>query len=1029
MIINSAHSRAAILCFGGWGLQVMFHLWPRLQAAQEQRGALGAVGADLSKVTSFAAVLAEPLLDDEGRAQFYVRQPRLDQTLPPFYVERTLARLERESLRAFDAQLTSGLTAAEKRAMLLLAATEAMLQPLDYNGQGFFAPAHSLAQNNAIRNPPTKPTPTNRATRLDLFTTALAHAEPLARLLETHLLDPIRQDMLMEDDPFVQTTLYVVAPLYEPLTAALIWPLVTQLMERVGRQHIAQVIGLFATGSYATDVTRPVEDAATFAALCELEVLCGIRRDPNTQHAIRNILHPIIPTQREQIGQPLFDFIYLLDREKSNQGLAQNSHELAVVAANALEALSLSGGNLFIQEQLGLGVHTSEARPYSLIGASCDYVPLAQILHAVNRQEESRLVREWVLRNTEEQLPNPNPSPLRQAQGSGEGIGSALGKRKGQGEVHWGAMQRAALAQTVLRLPGVLTSTEPQGVEELDVALDFVLPPAIAVDLRRVPAADWGEAFQLHLRERQEYIQLAAGPQAMSEALGLDVVSAEKEWFLHEADDHLLPTMVARMQNHLLDNLAASPTGLTQAQNQARRWLFELEQARQKLWAAASPNARGLAQVQRQLALRNWTATYAQAVANTPALSGLALRSVIAVVIVLLVAFGYLLVMGRSWDANADGLALLGLGAGIVLINAVIYGWTRRRIRRLRKERVVLAQAELRAQLQASVVDGLVRAYDQLAVLLTNWAQMLAEAASELSSLSTPPTLPAVPPPGIPLIKLYQPHLNQALWDRCLEYLKSQLDTQGQRSEDRLDKIWGTATWRTEMKQILSGNTTQSGQTQARTVAQFIRDTVRQSVAPVSIEQSNPVRMDLVRSLAKDFSIEHLLWRSAEEEAAIQERLRRLEGTPAQMASPEPSERLSNRRYVENAWNRAKPAGNYDVADRLAVYGATIDFAAASGLADSDLTRALLEEFNVTLLPTENPFAITFVRSVHGLGMRDLGSLARYQTELGYLTPAERAMVLLTTAPSDLLYTMPHRSPVRPSSPLDYAPRVRHSTA
>ena len=78
MIIHSTHSRAAILCFGGWGLQVMFHLLPRLQAAQEQRAAQGAEGADLSKITSFAAVLAEPLLDGEGRAQFYVRQPRLD---------------------------------------------------------------------------------------------------------------------------------------------------------------------------------------------------------------------------------------------------------------------------------------------------------------------------------------------------------------------------------------------------------------------------------------------------------------------------------------------------------------------------------------------------------------------------------------------------------------------------------------------------------------------------------------------------------------------------------------------------------------------------------------------------------------------------------------------------------------------------------------------------------------------------------------------------------------------------------------
>jgi hypothetical protein len=1024
MIIHSTHSRAAILCFGGWGLQVMFHLLPRLQAAQEQRAAQGAAGADLSKITSFATVLAEPLIDSEGRAQFYVRQPRLEQTLPPFYIERVLTRLERESLRAFETQASSGLTVAEKRAMLLLAATEAMLQPLDYGDAGFFVPAQPSTSNLQ------QSTISKRATRGDLFNAALTHAEHMARLLETCLLDPIRQDLLLEDDPFVQTTLYVVAPLYEPLTAALIWPLVAQLMKRAGRQHIAQVIGLFATGSYATDMTRSVEDAAAFAALCELETLTGVRHERNTKYEMRNaeqglrkIVAELAPTLSEQVGQPLFDFAYLLDREKSNQGLAQNSHELAVVAANALEALSLSGGNLFIQEQLGLGLYGSEARPYSLIGAACDYVPLAQILHAVNRQEESRLVREWVLRNTDEKNP---PS------GTGQGRDVAplpFLKKSGKEEVHFGSMQRAALAQVALRLPDVLSNPTPLTVNELEVDEGFVLPAPIAIDLRRAPAAEWGVAFQAHLHEREEYLGLAVGAQAMNEALGAEVISPNKEWFLYEADDRILPSLVMRMQSHLLDDLAASPTGLTRAQAQARRWLYELEQARQKLWSTATPNARGLAQVQRQLALRNWEAAYAQTIANTPAFATIMLRTLVAIVIVALLSLGYLTIVGRSWNPNEDGLSLLGFALGIMAVNGLAYRLSRMRIRRLRKARVALAQAELRAQLQESVTDGLVYASDRLADLLTNWGQMLAEAASELNALSTPPTIPAVPPPGVPLLTLYQPHLNPALWERCLDYLKTQQDAQGQRSEDRLDKIWGTSTWRNEMKQILSGGAPQGGQTQARTIAQFIRDTVRQSVAPVSIEQPNTVRSELIRSLAKDFSIEHLLWRSAAEEEAIQRRLRALEGTSAQPPSAEQGERLSNRRYVENAWNRAKPTGNYDVADRLAVYGTTIDFAAASGLADSDLTRALLDEFNVTLLPTENPFGITFVRTVHGLGLRDLGAIARYQAELGYLSAAERALILLPTEPNSALYTLPHKPSTRSAQPLDYPKQTREPTA
>src|SRR5690606_14099771 len=149
----------------------------------------------------------------------------------------------------------------------------------------------------------------------------------------------IRQDNLAPDDPFVQTTLYVVAPLFEPLTSALIWPLVGGLMARLGRRHISNVVCLFATGSYATDLTRGIEDAAAYSALQELEVLTGMRRDEARRAALAAQVRSIRPALAEYVGEPIFDRIYLLDREKSNQGLAQDSHELAVLAGNALEAL------------------------------------------------------------------------------------------------------------------------------------------------------------------------------------------------------------------------------------------------------------------------------------------------------------------------------------------------------------------------------------------------------------------------------------------------------------------------------------------------------------------------------------------------------------------------------------------------------------------------------------------------------------------------------------------------------------------
>ena len=116
MLVTYTHSRAAILCIGGWGLQVMLHLAPRLRASQEQRAALQAQGPDFNRITSFGAVLPEPLLTGDGQAQFYLRRPKPDVEWPPSYVERLLSeiaaqgslRTRRRHVRDAHRQRTAG---------------------------------------------------------------------------------------------------------------------------------------------------------------------------------------------------------------------------------------------------------------------------------------------------------------------------------------------------------------------------------------------------------------------------------------------------------------------------------------------------------------------------------------------------------------------------------------------------------------------------------------------------------------------------------------------------------------------------------------------------------------------------------------------------------------------------------------------------------------------------------------------------------------------------------------------------------
>jgi hypothetical protein len=958
MLSTYSHTRAAILCFGGWGLQTAFHLLPRLQAAQEQRAALHALGPDLGDVTRIGALFPEWALDADDVARFSLYTHALDGELPPYLAERLLEDLV---LDFESVPMTSSEVRADGLRNALLPYLVDVTPP---------------AWHKVL---PTR----RRAGRRHLFDAAARLSEPTVRLLETHVVDPIRVDNLDPDDPFVQTTLYVIAPLFEPQASALVWPVVAQLMARMGRRHISQVVGMFATGSYAIDQTRPMEDGASYATLTELEALSGLRGlDNESLAAWRNFVGAADPALAEQVGAQLFDFIYLLDREKTNQSLAHDSHELAVMACNALEAMIVGGGNLYIQEQLGIGLRVGDGRPYSLIGAAGDYVPVSQVLHAISRQEESRLVREWVLRSTPT-APNPLVRTAKPP------VFSTL-EELGFDQAH-------ALAPVTARLPNLFEMKTPQSVDDLAVAHDYVWPEALSgAPVRAVPE-DWPDAFAEHMADLQEHVSLVTGATALSAEWGLD--ASRRFGDMIGPEEPLVPATVQQMHKQLLELLVAAPTGLNSAQRQVQQWLGEAERMRRQLEAQNTPAVQRLTQIQQNTALRDWLAAYRKATLRTPQLAYVVLRALFAIALVAGIAWLYLFFTDGAWDWTGDGLTLAGFGTGVMIAGLLSYSVHTTRARRLRERRILLAQEELTAQLRANVRAGLLSAIDRVLVQLRGWSEMLADARHELHALSSPPER-ALEPPDPALRYLYAPHAGDTLVGDCTTFLQSQLDAEGRRIEDRLDVLWGDAEWRGAMQRILRGAPALSGAAaarQARSLAEYIRQTVRASVAPASLERLSPARAKLIRELARTHSIEHQLWRAQADEHAIEQQLRAL--TNGQVYVP-PARIDQNmlRRYIDGVWNRAKPSANYDVSDRLAVYAIAIDFVAAAGTTDSDLTHALSGEFNLTLLPTQDPFSVFFVRTIHGIGRHDLDSMRRYRGEFHALTPDERALIVIEPA-------------------------------
>ena len=65
----------------------------------------------------------------------------------------------------------------------------------------------------------------------------------------------------------------------------------------------------------------------------------------------------------EPDGPPVFDLVYFLDREKSNQALAGSSLELSILAGNAIEALLAAGGAELMDQNMGSEGGTSTNVP------------------------------------------------------------------------------------------------------------------------------------------------------------------------------------------------------------------------------------------------------------------------------------------------------------------------------------------------------------------------------------------------------------------------------------------------------------------------------------------------------------------------------------------------------------------------------------------------------------------------------------------------------------------------------------------
>lgn len=1059
----------------------MLHLAPRLQSAQEQRTATGVEGPDLTRITRFAALLPSDQLNHQDEIALSLFTLR-DNRLPPFYLEQLLTGLMRSPPPAVPElpQTTSHWRRAtsQRRASLLLAAAGDALHPLQWQSTRFSPnqpgsegaaaatarpsrrglpwPFRRSNKDDGVGSadiPPSSPAASSEPpTRRHAFRAALKDGGSIAHLVASNIIDPIRADTLVPGDPFVQTTLYVIAPLYEPLTSALIWPAIAHQLNYLGQRHIAQVVGIFAAGSYATDSTRTVEDASCYAALAELEAFSGLR-SANLKQVVSSILkgskvRSTLP--EEWLGRPLFDRIYLVDREKSNQGLARNSYELSVLVGNTLQALIAADGAAYIDEQVGIDLRNASERPYSLLGAAADHVPLDYIFRAAQQHEGKRLVREQVLL----QSGSADGTPAAGSPGAG-----AAGQLEPLASLqHLGATSHQVLHRLIGQMPDLFRDLNPESIQALAVHPGYVLPSATARKMRGLDPVRWQAAFDGQFQSALAQSEGDFGAEALDTAWGLDALDAEGLPVNH-ADNRFLPAVAQQMRSHLLTLIGSEPSGLLHARRQIHQWLFELEQERLYPSLAAGDAAAfapaDANRVERQMALRDWSTRYRRTLADKPSLFG-SLTRVLGllggiVLLTLLYLFGSGLVnnaddivtvqndpsvltqlmTGASMDAvvdfvgnEANAATFIGLMIGAFLGATNSYRRRAQRVQKLRRERVNLACFELTARLQDSVWRGLGRVHDRLEQMLQQMDHTLEQTCLSLQDWSVSENMPPLPPEDAITSHLYRPHLSQNMWERCLAFMRSLQVVDGgsqaaghphsaagdyRGGEGRLRAIW-TAPNRLERLAALFTGQEASSYPLADVLASYVRESAQAAAgeSPPALTDQYPdggrtahdsetemARQAFVRTLAQEHNLEHLLWRDASSTEGFASLYPDGEFTPVSTATI---------RYLESMWNHAKPSANYDVSDRLAAHGLPVEFAAVSGDPDSDLTEDVMQSLRIPRLLTGNPFQIAFVRTLHGLQLNDLGGMTRYLAELGRMDNVSRQQILLTDVINSEMY-------------------------
>lgn len=930
-------TRAAVLCFGGWGLQTMLNLWPRIRLIQEEREVLGIDRElpNLDRLTAFAAILPEtyPASGMQPVPPFHVLRPNPERYPAPFYLPRWLASIEAEVAQA----PVSGLTHAEQVGARLVQRVrdDGYVQPL--------AVSFPETSERGSGRPP--------VSRAETFGAGIGAAGATVRALLSQVIDPTRLDSLQTRDPFVQTTIYVIAPLYEPRASALVWPVVSELVGALRRRHVSRVIAFFSTASFAPGDGRAVEEATVHMSLRELEALADPRgRDDGPDGFSRLIVRSGGTAWAERLGRRLFDMTYLIDREKSNQALAESAHELAVLVGNAIEAFLVADGLGHLEKSLGPEMLTG--RPsYSVLGAASDHIPLPAYIASAIEEEQKQAIRSTVL------VADQSASVAADLH--------MLGATPEALIRHFLGSSRKPMFELAANQPG---SGWPP---ELRVARRYILPKALVNELRKTKDP-------LRWRELLDNREAAAE----EEVKGTQAASRDAAGPISRAAELAAGQVVA--------DLCSAPNGILAARARLAGWLGAVGSLLDDLQRKTGDRRGGEL---RQAKLDAWQREYASIAETYQQTVTLRMRILMLACLAAFVLAGAIL-LPRVSELGREGSIALLMGLAVLLPALGTAAWfaITGRMRRLKRTRIDLLEEALSWEASQMLCRSLFDAYSQLYEELRGLQAAIESGVKELVdwTRAQPAVQDLVSEAGeVPIRAMLA---DEGLWEGVRKHVRRE-SADGERSRTRFQQLWrvegdASRAWLPQAKLAARLTAALDGRRQVQGDAPSVSTSTGHSIAELFREYARRSAQYLCpthRLLADHPAlVEEVISSSGVERLLLSD----------QRQGPAGVGEHSGTEVVEDICVRAKPAADFEITYLLSSDVLEVEFGVAAEGSASPLQRAF-EQRGLPLLASKDPLTLSVVRTVNRLSPSELVLTERCRDEYVRLSRGDRATLSL----------------------------------